>query len=92
MLEQLGAYSGDQALDYVFYDALGDVVCGGFAMPISGELAFTHESGIHGAAQIKDGLAYQPFSAGRVGRSDPPLRAGILTGKHTLEHLLKGSG
>ena len=34
MLEQLGAYEEDQALDYVFYDVLGDVVCGGFAMPI----------------------------------------------------------
>jgi nitrogenase iron protein NifH len=32
LLEQLGAY--DQDLDYVFYDVLGDVVCGGFAMPI----------------------------------------------------------
>lgn len=34
LLEQLGAYNGDQGLDYVFYDVLGDVVCGGFAMPI----------------------------------------------------------
>ena len=34
MLEQLGAYDDDQELDYVFYDVLGDVVCGGFAMPI----------------------------------------------------------
>lgn len=34
MLEQLGAYDEDQELDYVFYDVLGDVVCGGFAMPI----------------------------------------------------------
>jgi nitrogenase iron protein NifH len=32
MLEQMGAYTPD--LDYVFYDVLGDVVCGGFAMPI----------------------------------------------------------
>ncbi len=33
MLEQLGAYeAGDY--DYVFYDVLGDVVCGGFAMPM----------------------------------------------------------
>lgn len=32
LLEQLGAYEAD--LDYVFYDVLGDVVCGGFAMPI----------------------------------------------------------
>ena len=34
MLESLGAYEEDQGLDYVFYDVLGDVVCGGFAMPI----------------------------------------------------------
>ena len=34
LLEQLGAYDEDQNLDYVFYDVLGDVVCGGFAMPI----------------------------------------------------------
>ena len=32
MLEDLGAYTED--LDFVFYDVLGDVVCGGFAMPI----------------------------------------------------------
>ncbi|MCG8698988.1 MAG: nitrogenase iron protein [Bacteroidales bacterium] len=32
MLEQLGAY--EEELDYAFYDVLGDVVCGGFAMPI----------------------------------------------------------
>lgn len=31
-LEEEGAY--DEALDFVFYDVLGDVVCGGFAMPI----------------------------------------------------------
>lgn len=34
LLEQLGAYDADKSLDYVFYDVLGDVVCGGFAMPI----------------------------------------------------------
>jgi len=32
LLELLGAYTED--LDFVFYDVLGDVVCGGFAMPI----------------------------------------------------------
>lgn len=31
-LERLGAYTRDT--DYVLYDVLGDVVCGGFAMPI----------------------------------------------------------
>ncbi|PLX40842.1 MAG: nitrogenase iron protein [Deltaproteobacteria bacterium] len=34
LLEALGAYEEDKGLDYVFYDVLGDVVCGGFAMPI----------------------------------------------------------
>lgn len=32
LLESLGAYTDE--IDYVFYDVLGDVVCGGFAMPI----------------------------------------------------------
>ena len=32
LIENLGAYTDD--LDFVFYDVLGDVVCGGFAMPI----------------------------------------------------------
>jgi nitrogenase iron protein NifH len=32
LLENLGAYEKD--LDYCLYDVLGDVVCGGFAMPI----------------------------------------------------------
>jgi nitrogenase iron protein NifH len=31
-LEEEGAYTDD--LDFVFYDVLGDVVCGGFAMPM----------------------------------------------------------
>jgi nitrogenase iron protein NifH len=31
-LEENGAYGND--LDFIFYDVLGDVVCGGFAMPI----------------------------------------------------------
>ena len=34
LLESLGAYEESEQLDYVFYDVLGDVVCGGFAMPI----------------------------------------------------------
>ena len=34
MLESLGAYEEEVGLDYAFYDVLGDVVCGGFAMPI----------------------------------------------------------
>jgi nitrogenase iron protein NifH len=32
LMEDLGAYTDD--LDFVYFDVLGDVVCGGFAMPI----------------------------------------------------------
>ncbi len=32
LMEDLGAYTED--LDFVFFDVLGDVVCGGFAMPL----------------------------------------------------------
>ncbi len=34
LLEQLGAWDAKYETDYTFYDVLGDVVCGGFAMPI----------------------------------------------------------
>ncbi len=34
LLEQLGAWDPKFKTDYTFYDVLGDVVCGGFAMPI----------------------------------------------------------
>ena len=37
-LEELGAYDAYRP-DVVFYDVLGDVVCGGFAMPIRGGYA-----------------------------------------------------
>ena len=32
MMEEMGGYEED--LDFLFFDVLGDVVCGGFAMPI----------------------------------------------------------
>src|ERR1035437_8114009 len=35
LLEQLGAFDTNlYETDYIFYDVLGDVVCGGFAMPM----------------------------------------------------------
>ena len=38
MLSRLGAFS-DLNLDVIIYDVLGDVVCGGFAMPLRNSLA-----------------------------------------------------
>ncbi|MDA3927858.1 MAG: nitrogenase iron protein [Prolixibacteraceae bacterium] len=34
LLEQLGAWDEKYETEYTFYDVLGDVVCGGFAMPM----------------------------------------------------------
>ena len=68
LLERLGAYTDD--LDYVFYDVLGDVVCGGFAMPIregkaqeiyivcSGEMM-----ALYAANNISKGIAKYPAPA-----------------------------
>ena len=73
LLERLGAYTDD--LDYVFYDVLGDVVCGGFAMPIregkakeiyivaSGEMM-----SLYAANNISKGIArYAAKGGGRLG-------------------------
>ena len=73
LLEQLGAYTDD--LNYVIYDVLGDVVCGGFAMPIregkakeiyivaSGEMM-----ALYAANNISKGIAkYAKTSSVRLG-------------------------
>lgn len=59
--------------------------------PISGDCVFSHESGIHVRAQLRNPKAYQPFSASAVGRSSR-----IVIGKHSgaaaVEHVLSGHG
>lgn len=51
LLERMGAYTDD--LDYVFYDVLGDVVCGGFAMPIrEGKYGLAFASGMAAIAAV----------------------------------------
>jgi homocitrate synthase NifV len=48
------------------------------AKPFSGELSFTHESGIHTRSLIIDQLAYQPFRPEEIGRT---MR--FIYGKHS---------
>ncbi len=62
MLEEKGAYGAYQP-DVIFYDVLGDVVCGGFAMPMHkgyADAVFIVTSGenmaIHAAANIADAV------------------------------------
>lgn len=84
MLENLGAYTDD--LDYVFYDVLGDVVCGGFAMPIregkakeiyivaSGEMM-----ALYAANNISKGIA-------RYARTGGVRLGGIICNSRRVDH------
>ncbi len=46
--------------------------------PITGDMVFTHESGIHCHAMLKEPLAYQPFSSEILGRTSR-----FVIGKHS---------
>lgn len=70
MLEQLGAYTPD--LDYVFYDVLGDVVCGGFAMPIregKAEEVYIVASGEYMALYAANNIAKSIAQYGKQGKT-----------------------
>ncbi|BCS95982.1 homocitrate synthase [Desulfoluna limicola] len=60
--------------------------------PITGSAVFTHESGIHAHATLKDPNAFQPFSPGTVGRRDATIVAGKHSGTSALAHILAGQG
>jgi nitrogenase iron protein NifH len=70
MFEQLGAYEDD--LDYVFYDVLGDVVCGGFAMPIregKAEEVYIVASGEYMALYAANNIAKSIAQYGKTGKT-----------------------
>jgi len=56
--------------------------------PVTGDLIFTHESGIHCHALIKDDLTYQPYPPAMLGR-----KTEFVIGKHSgstiIRHLLQ---
>ena len=94
MLESLGAYTDE--LDYVFYDVLGDVVCGGFAMPIregkaqeiyivaSGELM-----ALYAANNISKGIHKYAMTGGvRLGRRSrsKERRGGIICNSRKVDN------
>jgi len=59
--------------------------------PVTGELAFSHESGIHIAAILEDPLAYEYFSPDIVG-GERHFILGKHTGKKALEHVISALG
>jgi len=59
--------------------------------PVTGDLAFSHESGIHIAAILDDPATYEYFSPELVG-SERHFILGKHTGKKALEHVVASMG
>lgn len=59
--------------------------------PVTGELAFSHESGIHIAAILEDPSSYEYFTPEMVG-SGRKFILGKHTGKKALEHVVASIG
>jgi homocitrate synthase NifV len=60
--------------------------------PVSGADVFTHESGIHCAALLKDNLSYQPYLPETVGRKGARFVLGSHSGKRAIQYLLARAG
>ncbi len=84
LLENLGAYTDD--LDFVFYDVLGDVVCGGFAMPIREGKA--KEIYIVASGEMMALYAANNISKGiqRYARSGGVRLGGIICNSRNVDH------
>lgn len=59
--------------------------------PFSGELCFTHESGIHTRSLLNDPLAYQPFKPEEIGR-EMQFQFGKHSGSAAVKALLSKHG
>ena len=60
--------------------------------PVVGSHVFTHESGIHVSALLRDPLAFQPFLPELVGASDTAVVVGKHTGSAAVRHVLQQRG
>ncbi len=60
--------------------------------PIVGEMAFSHESGIHCHAIIKDPHTYEPFDPRQIGRANRRFVIGSHSGSTGIRHLLEQAG
>jgi homocitrate synthase NifV len=59
--------------------------------PFSGEMCFSHESGIHTRSLLSDPLAYQPFNPEDIGR-EMQFVYGKHSGSASIKHLLQKRG
>ncbi|MFW5753260.1 MAG: homocitrate synthase/isopropylmalate synthase family protein [Marinilabiliaceae bacterium] len=59
--------------------------------PVSGSMAFSHESGIHCSGLAKDPLAFQPFHPEELGRNQTFV-AGRHSGEASIKSILEKTG
>lgn len=57
--------------------------------PVTGEMALTHESGVHTSCLLKNPRTYQLFDACRIGQNEPEFLIGKHSGKATIFHYLE---
>ncbi len=60
--------------------------------PVVGERVFSHESGIHCHAMLRDTRAYEPFSPDLAGHEARRYVLGTHSGTTAIRHLLKEAG
>jgi len=60
--------------------------------PITGKMVFSHESGIHCAAVLKNSDTYQPFSPEILGRKGTHLIVGRHSGPAVIRHFMQNAG
>jgi homocitrate synthase NifV len=56
--------------------------------PVTGDLVFTHESGVHCHGLLADHASYEPFDPARVGRGKSEIVLGKHSGRSNLRHIL----
>jgi homocitrate synthase NifV len=62
------------------------------AKPITGEMVFSHESGIHCAGLLKDPATYEPFCPEIIGRNRCEFVIGTHSGTAAIRHHLMDQG
>lgn len=62
------------------------------SQPVAGDHVFTHESGIHCHAMLKDTRAYEPFDPRQAGHRDRRFLLGTHSGSTAIRHLLRQAG
>lgn len=60
--------------------------------PITGDLALSHESGIHTSCLIKDRKTYQLISAAKIGKKEEQFLIGKHSGKSTILYYINEAG